>query len=99
MATIIPNEFTSYDLDESEQLEGSVLTTTQKQVLQNQLSICAAELLALEYDTAEPQSYIQQEAYKRGQIEQIRFILASSDAAQEALYPISSINTQNLQSE
>jgi hypothetical protein len=87
MATLIPNEFTSYQLNEQEQLEGALLTTTQKQVLQNQLSICAAELLSLEFDTTNPQIYIQQEAYKRGQIEQLRFLLASSDASQEVLYP------------
>ena len=92
MATLIPNEFTSYALNDQEQLEGASLTILQKQVLQNQLSICAAELLALEYDVTQPNSYIQQEAYKRGQIEALRFILASSDAAQEALYPTTPTN-------
>jgi len=91
MAELLPNEFTSYKLNEQEQLEGSILTTTQKQVVQNQLAMCAAELLALEYDVGHPQSYIQQEAYKRGQIEMARYILASSDASQEALYPSSTL--------
>jgi hypothetical protein len=95
MATVIPNEFTSYNLNDQEQLEGALLTTVQKQVLQNQLSICASEMMALEYDTTNPASFAQQEAYKRGQIECLRFILASSDASQEALYPTTNLNQQS----
>ena len=91
MATLIPNEFTSYQLNEQESLEGAIFTIPQKYVLHNLLSVYAAEMLSLEYDVAAPNSYIQQEAYKRGQIESIRFLLASHDAAQEALYPASSL--------
>jgi len=87
MATIIPNEFTSYNLNEQEVLEGSVLTIDQKYCLQNQLAIIASELLNILYDPLNPEKFTQEQAYKKGQLDILRHILASSDAAQEALYP------------
>ncbi len=92
MAELIPNEFTSYKLTEQEELEGAILTIQQKYVMHNLLSVYAAELLNIEYDVTQPESYIQQEAYKRGQIEAMRHILAISEAASEALYPSTSQN-------
>ena len=87
MAELIPNEFTSYKLNEQEELEGSIFTITQKHVLHNLLAVNAAEKLIIEYDPEKPLTFVQEEAYKRGAIEILRFILASSEAATEALYP------------
>jgi len=84
MAIIIPNDFTSYQLTEQEELEGSILTITQKQVIQNHLSAAAHEKNALEYDPENPQRFVQQEASLKGQLDAYHFILASSEAAEEA---------------
>ena len=87
MAELIPNEFTSYKLTEQEELEGSILTITQKHVLHNLLSIYAMEKNTIEYDPEKTMEFVQQEAYKRGQMEAMRHVLAMSEAAVEALYP------------
>jgi len=83
MAELIPNEFTSYNLNEQEQLAGSIFTVTQLQVLHNRLSELAAQKLNLEFDVDSPETFIQQEAFKRGQIEEIRYLIESSTAAVE----------------
>lgn len=78
----ILNQFSSFELSQQEQLAGTILTYEQKLVLQNQLAMISAEKLAL---TANPHSYtefIQQEAYKAGQIAMIQYILDCSLASE-----------------
>ena len=88
MSTIIPNTFTSYELSEKEELQGSILTGLQIQVLQNALSATAEEKLALEFDPEHPQLFIQQEAYKKGQIELYTFLIDKSlTSAEEMVNP------------
>ncbi len=85
MANLIPNDFSSYYLTEQEELEGSILTITQKQVIQNYLAAAASEKIGLEYDPEVKERFVQQEASLKGQIDAYRFILAASDAAEESL--------------
>lgn len=85
MARLTDNEFSSYALDDEEQLQGSLLTITQKQVIQNQLAAVASEKLALEFNTDNPDSFTQQEAYKRGQLDTLNYILVASDAAEDEI--------------
>lgn len=82
MATIGTNSFTSYILTDREQLEGILLTLAQKQVLQTQRAIIAEEKLALEFDPEHPLLFQQQEAFKRGQLEFVTYLLEASDAAE-----------------
>ena len=85
MAHLIPNDFSSYQLTEQEELEGAILTITQKQVIQNYLSAAASEKIGLEYDPESTERFVQQEASLKGQIDAYRFILAASDSAEELL--------------
>lgn len=85
MSTIRPNTFTSYDLTLEEELSGSILTLQQTQVLQNMLSSIAEEKLALEFDPMKPEVFSQAEAYKRGQLDLILYILENSEAANKEL--------------
>jgi hypothetical protein len=85
MAVLIDNEFSTYELTDEELIQGQMLTITQRQVVQNQLSMVAAEKLAIQPDPACLDSYIQQEAYARGQIDALRYLLTCSDAAQEQM--------------
>lgn len=78
MATVIPNEFTSFGLTEEEERQGTVLTITQKQVLHNQLALCASEKISLGFDPANPTLFTQREAYLRGQMDAIKYILEQS---------------------
>lgn len=83
MAHLIENSFASFSLTAEEELEGSIFTLTQLQYLQNQLAKVAEEKLELEFDTSDPQSFTQQEAYKRGQLDTLRFLLEVSKASLE----------------
>lgn len=85
MAHLIPNDFSSYQLTDKEELEGSILTITQKQVIQNHLSAAASEKIGLEYDPENKDRFVQQEASLKGQIDAYRFILSSSESAEELL--------------
>jgi len=83
MAHLIDNEFASYALTEEEALQGSILTITQKQVIQNQLSSIAEQKINLIFDTDKPDSFIQEEAYLKGQLEMLRHLLDVSTASEE----------------
>ena len=85
MAHLIPNDFASYHLTTQEQLEGAILTVTQKQVIQNHLSATAHEKNGLEFDPANTAKFVQQEASLKGAMDAYRFLLASSDSAEEIL--------------
>lgn len=82
---IIPNSFTTYALTEEDALTGSVFTPLQKQVLNNHLASLAEEKLTLEFDVNNDKSFIQQEAYKTGQIKLLQYLLDNSQANQELL--------------
>jgi len=84
MAVLIPNQFSTYKLTEEEVLEGSKLTITQKQVMQNHLASIASEKLSAAYDPSDSLKSIQEESYHRGQIDLITYLLDQSDAADEA---------------
>jgi len=85
MATAIDNEFSSYELTDEEALQGAIFTITQKQCLQNQLSQLAGEKLALEFDVNSPNKFIQDDAFKKGQLDIIKYLLDCSLVAEEQL--------------
>ena len=51
-------------------------------LVQNLLAVKAEEKLLLEYDVANPSSFIQQESYHKGQIELLQYLLDNSLACQ-----------------
>ena len=85
MATLIQNEFASFELTDKEALQGSLLTTVQMQVIQNQLANAAMEKIHLEYDASNPTAFIQQEASLKGQLDAYNFLLEASVIAKEEL--------------
>ena len=64
MAQLIQNEFASFNLTEEEALQGSILTTLQMQVIQNQLSNAAMGKNALDFDPNNSAQFIQDEETK-----------------------------------
>lgn len=84
MAHLVANAFSMYQLTDKERLQGIVLSIMQKQVIQNRLAEIAEEKLLLEFDPDKSSSFIQQEAYKRGQIDILTYLLADSEAAEES---------------
>jgi len=85
MATLEQNQFSSYVLTEEEQLQGSLLTISQHQVIQNDIALYAQQKIALEYDATNPNLFLQQEAKLSGQIQALTYRLECSDAAQEEI--------------
>ena len=85
MSTLIPNRFSTYELTAQEALQGAVLTTLQKHVLQNHLANAAMEQVNLEYDALNPTKFAQEQASLKGQIDAYSFILDSSDVANDEL--------------
>lgn len=85
MAKQIPNVFSSYELTDKEALEGSIFTTLQLQVLQNKLAEVATEKLNLEFDTTNQLSFIQQEAYKKGELELLTYLIDTSTVSADML--------------
>ena len=84
MAELSPGMFTSWNLSPEEAVQGSILSLTQTQVLENELCRLAEEKILLEYDPEHATLYARDEAYKRGQIQIIQWLLANSEAAMEA---------------
>ena len=85
MPTLITNQFTSYTLSQREELEGSVFSTLQKQVIQNELSLIAAQKMALDYDPLNPVSFAQSEALLKGQLQVYTLLLEKSEVAEKEL--------------
>lgn len=81
----IVNTFITYNLTEEEALRGAVFSYEQKRNLHNQRALVAEEKLRLSFDPSNPQDFMQQEAYKRGQLELLDYLIESSDAAEAEL--------------
>lgn len=96
MAQLIQNSFSSYELTIEEELQGSILTITQLQVLQNQLAFIVEEKINIEFDPAPDKvlEFVQQEAYKKGQMELLQYIISNSEVATKE-YMNSNLDNQN----
>lgn len=75
----------SYTLTAEEQLIGTTLNTLQLAVMQNYLSEAVAARLALQFNASSQQGvleFVQQEAYQKGKIELLQYIIAASKPTQ-----------------
>lgn len=84
MASLQINSFSSFALTEEEQVSGSVFSADQKRVMQNLISEAAEESLNLTYDGTNPIKYAQQEAYLKGKIDILKWLIEASDAYEAA---------------
>lgn len=80
---LTPNSFSSYHLTDEDTLEGSILSTLQKQVIQNKLAIKAEQRLAMQMDANNPLASLQEEAALAGEILAYRNIIVDSELAVE----------------
>lgn len=78
----LDSSFQRWELTDREYILGSVLTTSQKQVIQNQLVQLAEEKINLEQDPLNPLKHIQKEAYLRGQIDALKYLLTLSSSSE-----------------
>ena len=89
MAKIIAGTFTHYELTTKEILAGSILTTDQKAVLQNELATIAESRLNIDFDALNPSKFAQDEAFLKGQMSILRVMLLRSDESEIQLRSLS----------
>ena len=86
MATLSSsNQFQSWVLTPEEFLQGGLLTTAQKQCIQNQIASVATQKINLAFDSTKPLEFAQQEAHLRGQIDALSYLLTLSEEAESQL--------------
>lgn len=95
MANLIENMYSSYQLTPEEAMRGASLTLLQRQVLQNDISMVANEMLDLQFDPAKPDSFIQEQAYKKGQLQALNWRMTCSMQADEDLQILASGNVES----
>lgn len=71
----ILTDFAAVKLTDLENVEGFKLTSLTLAVLQNLRATVASEKLRLEFNPNNPGDFIQQEAYKRGQLDLLTYII------------------------
>ena len=79
MAQLITNKFTSYFLTTGEEEIGTTLSYEQRCVIRNKLAAIAEVRLNLAMDTANVSKFIQDEAYLKGQLDTLQWLLDTSD--------------------
>ena len=79
----ITNYFTSYELTEADQKQGAQLSTLTVAVLHNLRSTAAQDKINLVFTPNDTLSFLQQEAYLKGQIDLLTYILDSNEDSQQ----------------
>jgi len=92
MGTIVPTTFTRYSMTEEEQMQNSVLSELQLQLIQNERANIAEQILGLKLDPVSPGDFMQQESFLKGQLMILGYIIDRSVAAVTALNKISGTN-------
>ena len=93
MSHPISNTFTTYSLSEDEIRAGQQLNSLNVAVLQNQRSQIAEEKLGLVFTPNDVLSFTQQEAYLKGQLDLLSYILAANEESQQ-FHHINSISQE-----
>lgn len=77
--------FQRWKLTDEEELHGTILTTNQKQCIQNQIVQAAEEKIALTFDANNTLLFAQREAELQGRINALKYLIDCSNAAEIAL--------------
>lgn len=82
MAILIPNDFSSWQLSPAEEESGQILTYEQKAVLQNKLAEIVRDKLNITLDVNNPVKFAQEEAYLKGQMDLVVWLLDTSQSVE-----------------
>jgi hypothetical protein len=77
---LIPHQFQKFELSEEEQRAGQALSLASKAVIHNLIVDAAEKKIGLTLDPLNINSYVQEEAYLRGQIDVLQYLLDLSAA-------------------
>jgi len=75
--------FTSYIIPESDIAASYRLTDANIAMINNEITVYAEQKLALILDVDKPQSFAQQEAYLRGKIDALKYLLDCHNSIEE----------------
>lgn len=75
MSKITSNKFSTYELSEEERVSGHSFSEYNLQVLHNEASLAAHEIIALQYDETSPMLYVQRKAYLQGKIDFVAWLM------------------------
>lgn len=79
--------FQSWVLSPEEFSQGCILTSLQKQVIQNQIAQIATQKINLEFDSTNVLKYTQEEAALKGQLQALEYLLTLSQTAEAQVDP------------
>ena len=96
MPKLVVNRFSQYELTEQEALQGKLLTDANQAVLQNELASVAEQRIALVYDVTNPNKFLQEDAYLRGQMELIEYLMQSHSSALDVVANRNTTNQQEI---
>lgn len=85
MPTLIPHSFNAYKFTPEELAAASVLTADQEALIQNDIAAVSELILNEEYNPSKHQTFIQNDAFNKGQLAAFRFILLRSKETKEQL--------------
>jgi hypothetical protein len=83
VSKIVPNSFTSYEHTDTEKRIGEILSTHQRECVQNIISLTAHTKLNLVYDPEHPMQFAQDMAYHQGKLDVLTYLLQVSQVAEE----------------
>lgn len=75
MSKQILNSFVSYEFTPRELLEANLLNPLQKQMIQNEMSQVAQQILGLKYLPQDPLSFVQEDSFLKGQLSILQTLL------------------------
>lgn len=81
------NPFQAWILTDAEFSQGCILSSLQKQVIQNQIAQVAAQKLNLEFDPTNVLKFTQEEAALKGQLQALEYLLTLSQQAEARTDP------------
>ncbi len=80
--------FTTWELSDEDEIQGSILSDLNIMVLQNMIATFAESKLAIKYNPMEPLIYAQEEAEITGQIGILQHLLVINENARERMRAI-----------
>ena len=81
------NPFQAWVLSDEEFSQGCILSSLQKQVIQNQIAQVATQKLNLAFDPGNVLQYTQEEAALKGQMQALEYLLTLSQQAEARTDP------------
>lgn len=79
------SQFSAFSFSEEELLSASILSPIQIQLIQTDMAQIAENILALEYDPLNPQSFVQNDAHLKGQLASLKYLLLRSEESEYQL--------------